>query len=332
MNREVGIVVTGVAPGSLGEALAIALCRRHPETKIVAIDLMANPALADFSNVYSLGLDLNPISPSQDCPKLATRIAAEIDLALQRFELKGIGAAILAAGVYESGPLVEITLEARQSLVGINVCGKLEVLHAVLEFNQRNGFASREALTFIDIGSLHGLTSSAGRPLYAATKAFGLDLCISMRRGGEVCRAIYAAPGQIDTPMLHRNHWVSKERGSPEFFKHVRSLGTVRYRDIFVECDDSAFREVVSTSGLEPRELNQTFSRYKLLRSQGFERADGILCPVELADHLVRILGDAAVHQEGVYMFSAPKRQLEMRHLSFNEVRPEIGVSVSSTG
>ncbi len=146
-----------------------------------------------------------------------------------------------------------------------------------------------------------------------------------MSRSGEVSRAVYVAPGRIDTPMLHRNLWVSKEHGPPDFIDHVQRLGPPTYKEIFVECNDNAFAEAVANGGYVMQSLVQVFSRYKQLRTQRFEAEDGILCPDELADCIAGIVHDPARYpQQGVYVFRAPERQIESRYYSFAEVRPQI--------
>lgn len=137
----------------------------------------------------------------------------ELAGARQHLGYLGIAAAILAAGTYESGELVTTKIADRKRLVGVNVCGKVELLHAVLMMNQSLGFPSADALTLIDIGSLHALNLSGSRALYSATKAFGLDFCMALCRNSEVRRAIYIAPGPIDTHILHRNHLISSGDG-----------------------------------------------------------------------------------------------------------------------
>src|SRR5205085_811445 len=143
------------------------------------------------------------------------------DSAGERLRFQEIDTLVYSAGVYENGPLVELSTAARANVLGVNIVCKIEVLHAVLAFNRTNDFDSSRGLTFVDVGSTHGLSPSATRSLYAPSKAFGLDLCIALCDGREVKRCLHVAPGPVDTYMLHRNHWVAKEQGPSQFLDFI---------------------------------------------------------------------------------------------------------------
>jgi NADP-dependent 3-hydroxy acid dehydrogenase YdfG len=323
MRSDAGIIISGTAPNSLGEAVVISLRRYDPEVPIVAIDLELNPSFGSIPNIHNIAIDLNPLTSLRGYAELIRKLKDEIHNAQRRLGFKGINTAILAAGTYTSGPLVTIRLEERQRLIGVNICGTLEVLHAVLEINDALGFSSRDSLSLTYVGTLHALASSPGKSVYVATKAFGLDLCVSLRRGQEVFRAIYFAPGQIDTPMLHRNHWVSKENGSVQFFDYVRSSRADLYRRVFVECDDDAFREAVSSTRSDVNELAETFSRYKNQRTLQLQRPEGVLQPIDLANCVVDVVTNADSHPDGVYIVTAPNRTFLLEQIAFSAVGRE---------
>jgi short-subunit dehydrogenase len=320
MLHPLAIVVSGAAPNSLGECLVQKLRGTCSDSPIIVIDRHYNPNLSDIQGVHMVIVDLNPFSSERGYDGVVNDLDQAIPRAIREIGAGGVATAILGAGTYESGSLLETSLEARQKLIGVNVCGKVELLHAVLAINDKLGFPSRRALTLVDIGTLHALTASPNRSLYVATKAMGLDLCITMKRGGEVSRAMYLAPGPIDTHMLHRNHWVSKERGSVEFFEYVRTQNARLYRDIFMNCDDVAFAEAVSSSGLKLDELATVFSRYRIRRREQFSDRNGVLCVDDLAKRVVAIIADRGAHTDGVYVFTAANEQVQMRWLPFSDV------------
>lgn len=313
------IFLSGTAPSSLGEALVSKLCAKYHSSPIVAIDKQHNPTLDCIRNARSIVLDLNPLTSTNSYE----RLAGELDAAIQHTQVDlgfpGVGTVILAAGTYDSGTLVDSSIEARKRLVGVNVCGKIELLHAVLRVNQTLGLNSSEELTLVDVGALHGLAAPGGRSVYAATKALGLALCLSLQRGREVKRVIYMAPGPIDTHMLHRNHWVSKENGSVEFFEHVRAQDGSLYEDVFVRCDDAAFAEATSSRRTEKAQLADVFARYKSRREEQFNGGNGVLRATDVAHQIVEVLADEAAYSDDVYILTAPGGQVQMENLAFPE-------------
>jgi short-subunit dehydrogenase len=320
MSHQLAFIISGTAPNSLGEDLVRSLRNKWPDSPVLAIDKEHNPSLKDLQGVYEVVVDLNPFTSTRGYRGLIHDLNSGIQHGLQKSNARGIGTAILAAGTYESGSLLETSTEGRQRLIGVNVCGKIEVLHAALATNQRLGCPSSEAFTLVDVGTLHALMASPNRSLYVATKALGLDLCMSMQRGGEVSRAIHLAPGPIDTHMLHRNHWVSKEHGSVEFFDRVRGQNTRLYQDVFIQCEDDAFAEAVSTSQTDSDKLATVFDRYKTRRREQFSSEHGVLSVSTFADYLITIIADRIVYTDGVYILTAPGGQTHMQHLAFSDV------------
>jgi NAD(P)-dependent dehydrogenase (short-subunit alcohol dehydrogenase family) len=182
------------------------------------------------------------------------------------------------------------------------------------------GVENSAELTFIDVGSLHALELLPGRSVYAASKAMGLDLCISMHRGGEIKRILYVTPGPIDTHMLHRNYWVSKEHGPVAFFEQIRNRFPGLYRNIFVHCQDDAFAEAARSSDLGYEDLKTVFGRYKERRLRQIETPNGVLDPEELARRLVSVAVDEKCYPSGAYVFTAPRGQLRIERLDFEEL------------
>jgi len=323
--QQLAVLISGTAASSLGSFWVETYSRRAKDVPVVAIDREHELAIRESRNVRAIQFDLNPLNQSLGYAQFVEQLHSALRSAQDAVRFDGILTFISAAGTYESGPLVDTTVEGRRRLLGVNVCGKLELLVAVLALNKRLGFDSSSGLSFLEIGSLRGLQASPGRSAYASTKALGLDLCISLQQGGEVKRAIYVAPGPIDTHMFHRNYWVTKEGESVEFLDHVRIKRADLYRDIFIRCDDDAFAEAALSSRLSRDVLAPVFERYKARRDQQIADPRGILDARELAERLVDMATDDTAYSAGVYVFTAPGGQMRMEKIEFSDLirRPE---------
>jgi NAD(P)-dependent dehydrogenase (short-subunit alcohol dehydrogenase family) len=317
---QLAVLISGTAASSLGSLWVEEYSRRAKEAPVVAIDREHEPAIRDLKNVRTIDFDLNPLNQSPGYDQFVEQLHFSLRSAQEAVRFEGISTFVSGAGTYESGPLVETTIEGRRRLLGVNVCGNVELLVAVLTLNKRLGFDSSGGLSFFEIGSLRGLQASAGRSAYAATKAMGLDLCVSLQAGREVKRAIYVAPGPIDTHMFHRNYWVTKEGGSVEFLDHVRTKRAELYREIFIRCDDDAFAEAVSSSRLSRNSLAPVFERYKARRNQQIADPRGILDAIELAQRLVDMAADDVAYPAGAYVFTAPGGQMQTEKIEFADL------------
>jgi short-subunit dehydrogenase len=284
--------------------------------RIVAIDKQHCPIVEDIGNARFINLDLNPLTHPNSYKLLASELKGRIQRTLEELRSPGVGTLILSAGCYDWGCLADTTIEVRKRLIGVNVCGKIELIHAVLAVNQALGFKNSDELTLVDVGSLHGLVAAGNRSLYGATKAMGLDLCASLQRGGEIKRAIHVAPGAIDTHMLHRNHWVSKEGGPIEFLEALKDQGGTLYEDVFVMCNETGFARAASRY-LNP--LNDVFHRYKRRRKKQFKHKHGVLNPIDVAHRVVKLLKKKS--SSGVHILTAPKGIVRMQNLKFTEIR-----------
>jgi short-subunit dehydrogenase len=309
--------VSGTGRDSLGASLITGLSERTRDIPLIAVDLSPEPTLYQLDNVHVADIDLNPLSHRFGFPGFVEECRSKLLSAQSAAVSPGISTLVSSAGVYEFGPFASMSTEARGRVMGVNTCGKLELLHAVLSLNAQRGINNASEFTLIDIGSSHALDASAGRALYASTKAMSLDLCIAMNEGKEAARIIYIAPGPIDTHMLHRNHWVSKGQGPEEFIAHVRALPPDRYRAIFQMCDEDAFEEAASSSGLHSNQLRAIFRRYKDRRMEQENAESGIIQPNDLANRLVEIAIDADAYPSGLYFIQSPGGKLQMDRMEF---------------
>src|SRR5262249_6644500 len=128
------------------------------------------------------------------------------------------------------------------------------------------------------------------------------------------------APGPIDTHMLHRNYWVTKEGGPVEFLEHVRIKCPDLYAPVFIRGDDSAFAEAALSCRMDQDILAPIFERYKARRLAQLADSRGILDAAALAERLVDIAADDAAWSSGVYVFTAPGGQMLMEKIEFADL------------
>jgi short-subunit dehydrogenase len=300
-----GVVVTGVARRSLGEAIVDTCLRRMPNVGIVGIDRTQNPDLNRRRNFREVIFDLNPLSCTEGVEAFASALRVALLDAVVRAGINGVAYLVQSAGVYDFGTFLDHDARRRRRVLGLNILGTTEVLHAVMALNAQFNWPNDEAFVHVLVGSFHGLHASAGRSLYGPSKAFGIDLCASLFAGAEVARCMYIAPGPIDTPMLHRNHWVAKAGGSESFFDKMLDGPADEYESIFLHCEEAALERVAraeSGSGAGP--LKDVFARYRDERRKAREREMGVLDPQVCATAVVDriMLSDS---ESGVYVLRA---------------------------
>lgn len=298
-------VVTGVARHSLGEALVRALLSRAAGHQIIGIDRIPNPELDDVPSFRQVIFDLNPLSGPQGLAAFATALEDALAGAVTATGNHGVEYLVQCAGLYDFGTFLDHDVQRRTELLGLNVLGTTEVLHAVMSLNHRVQRRNEKELTHILVGSFQGLFARARRPIYAPSKAYGIDLCASLVEGGEVAKCIYLAAGPIDTPMLHWNHWVRKAGGPEEFFKKALGGPRERYASVFISCDDAALEAAAGEAppgGLEA--LRKAMQRYRTKRGAAKAGTLGVLSPESCAGVLVRMLASVEAGS-GVYMLGS---------------------------
>ena len=322
--QQLAVLISGTAASSLGSFWVETYSRRAKDVPVVAIDREHELAIRESRNVRAIQFDLNPLNQSLGYAQFVEQLHSALRSAQDAVRFDGILTFISAAGTYESGPLVDTTVEGRRRLLGVNVCGKLELLVAVLALNKRLGFDSSSGLSFLEIGSLRrpsGISGTIGVRVDEGAGARFVHLFAARGRSqtGNLRRA-----GPIDTHMFHRNYWVTKEGGSVEFLDHVRIKRADLYRDIFIRCDDDAFAEAALSSRLSRDVLAPVFERYKARRPTDCDPR-GILDARELAERLVDMATDDTAYSAGVYVFTAPGGQMRMEKIEFSDLirRPE---------
>lgn len=271
---------------------------------IIAINKTFNRELQETSRFRQLVFDLNPLKHPGEIQGFATELSGKLAHGLHEVGCDAVELLIQTAGVYDYGNFLDYCASRRTALLGLNVLGTAEVLHAVMALNNRRGLPNSKTLIHILVGAFQGLKVRANRSLYASTKAWGLDFCTSLAAGAEVAKCIYAAPVPIDTPMLHKNHWVNKAGGPENFFEAVLNRTRAEYDSIFRACDDSVLREV-GRKGFESEleSLGAALVRYREERIRAHDSDLGVITAAYCASVLLNIV-ERSNSESGVYLIT----------------------------
>ena len=298
------LFVTGIALHSLGERFLSIYLEHEPTAKVIGADLdptpLSHPRLATFS------FDLNPLTCNSGYEGFATALRVALSGGLDRMRERSINCVVQSTGVYDFGRFLEHGVARRVRTLGVNLLGHIETLHAVMSLNAACGFDNSAILTSIDIGSFQGLYARAERPVYAPSKAAGIDFAGALFEGKEVARSLYFAPASIDTHMLHFNHWVKKAGGSEKLFSNVRGGDRHQYDAIFMRCDQRVLRNVAAACGLDPAEAEQTMLKYAEARKGAFAGSLGVLRVDTCARMLTALVRNPDHYPSGVYLAFAP--------------------------
>lgn len=308
MARQTSIVLSGTARASLGESFVHRYCACTDRSPLISLDLQHNPYVANHEGVQALEFNLNPLEHPKGYTGFSDHLQSVLSDAVIRFSCSAVDTLLLSAARYTSGPLADSTLQSRKDILGLNVCGKYELLHSILTLNRRQGFDNDTDLSFVDIGSTRGLYPSEGRTLYAPSKALGLELCVALHSGHEVGRCLHVAIGPIDTHMLHANHWHVKENGPKAFVTDLLNQPSL-YHAVFVDCSVEAFEQACDLLAIHSHSLRNTFDRYVTRRCNLMESHEGILQPEDVADLLVKMVTDRQSYPSGLYVVTAQDQQ-----------------------
>ena len=286
--------MTGVAPYSLGESVVSLLAQE--KASLICLDIQPNVWLKERWPVEYLEINLNPLDHEGGLAGFSHELYGRLKECVVRLDTNGVSAVIQSAGTYWAGTLAESTDHIRSRVFGVNLLSHIEVLCAVMRINRDLGVNNTAALAHIEIGSFQGLNIRPARTLYAVSKAAGIDLAAALNH--EVGRSIYVAPGPIDTPMLHSNHWVIKAGGAPGFINELKHRDRELYRSVFVDCSDEIFRQMSSWLKF-PNASTHEFESYKKARNETANGEFGILSPDECAKVVVDLVRDA---NSGAYL------------------------------
>lgn len=296
-------VVTGIARHSFGASFVRARLEKSCE-RLIGIDRIANPDLPSQTRLQNINLDLNPLTFVGGYNAFAETLPRELSDALRNVGATHTDRLIQFAGTYEFGDFLAHDLGRRHRVLGLNVLGATELLHAVMALNDKSKYDNSRGFTHVWVGSFQGLNVRSQRSLYVASKAYGLDLCASLAKGNEISTCLYLAFGPMDTAMLHWNHWTRKANGSNAFFGTVFAGDALLYKSVFKDCDEKA---LVIAAGdkfaSDLPSLQSTLREYRAIRRAAFDSELGVLDPDKCADLLSRLV-DSDDLRSGVYSFA----------------------------
>jgi len=305
------LLVAGARQFSLGHAVLQELATTSPDLAVLAIDV--EPILDSPPSIIKCRIELNPFRYDGGFDSWSSYVHGEVkSLAQIEGPSRPIQGVLLAVGKYHVGRYEESAATERADVLGCGILGKMEVVHSAMRFNNECGFENREELFVLDVGSLHSIRHSSHRAIYNTAKAAGIEFCRVLARGSEIRGAVHLAPGPMDTPMLHWNHWVLKEKGDPNFLDLVRLELPALYCRIFREGDQASLEEAVENLGVDRREIQPVFDRYRDRRKMALESEDGITAPEVLARFLLRSFLDASSTESGILEVTSPRGQMSV--------------------
>jgi NAD(P)-dependent dehydrogenase (short-subunit alcohol dehydrogenase family) len=172
-------IVTG---GSSGIGAACVVLLREAGARVAVLDVNDAPD-ADVS------LRVDVADPQQ--------VAAGVDEAVAR--LGGLDVAVLSAGVGGSAPLLELTIEEWDRVIGVNLRGAFVSLQACARAMTNGG-------SIVAVTSISGFLADRSMAHYAVSKAGLAQLVRSAARelGARGIRVNAVAPGTTETPMFAR--------------------------------------------------------------------------------------------------------------------------------
>jgi NAD(P)-dependent dehydrogenase (short-subunit alcohol dehydrogenase family) len=315
-HYSAAFVLAGARPFSLGDAIANELAVRAPEATILAVDIEA-PAV-HHANITAKVFDLNPLRHA--CGFLGWN--AELDAILVGMMPVGappipIRALFLNIAKYDVSRFEDTSAQDRADMLGINFLAKCELINAVMRINSRFGFDSSRILDIIDFGSLHTIRKAPRRALYNTAKTATLALCELLSKGAEVKRAFHIAPGCLDTPMLHTNHWTLKEHGDQRFPELVRRELPSLYTAVFRDTNSESFYAAIHALGFIGSELPIVFDRYCGRRKAVAGSQEGIILPEELASYIIGLTLETFSLESGILEVTAPRGEMSVAHRPF---------------
>jgi short-subunit dehydrogenase len=293
------ILITGIAPHSLGESLVCHLSERTTD-KVICIDRSRNQWLETVAPYHHIDADLNPLALAGGMHEFSQTLLTNLDRGLSASHDDHISCIVQCAGTYWSGPFLSLPARKRDQLIGVNLLGHIELLHAAMMANEKRGKDNSKSLIHIEIGSFQGLDIRPGRAVYAVSKAAGLDFAEAVDK--EIWRSMYFAPGPLDTYMLHHNHWVVKAGGSEPLLDKLKAGNRDTYRKVFMQCLESELKREAETLGLAIDDCLERFDVYKAQRRNAEFSELGIAEPNDCAKAIVDLITSPDRYDSGAYV------------------------------
>lgn len=315
------IVITGVAPFSLGEQIVRQISTNRVGANILGVDISHNPRLNGLKGYRELKADLNPFGHSGGFRAFSSNIEAMLESCLDGANAAYIEVLIQSAGIYDAGAFLEADQNKRERILGVNFLGHIEVLHAAMRLNSKRGFSNPTHLRYLDVGSFQGLHARKHRSLYAVSKAAMIDMCTSLAEGNEIRRCIYLAPCPIDTHMLHKNHWVQKAAGSIEIFEAAIQESLDTYEGIFRACDRVELSRLTNKMGHNEKEALSALEAYAAERRAAYGGSLGVLSPEVCAEVVAGLVINERFCPSGVYSVSpTPTGRADVQYAGFGDL------------
>ena len=179
-------VVTGAATG-IGRATAHALVRDGYAVALVGRRAEPLEELAAELGGEALATPADVTSPDQ--------AAAAVDAAVARFG--GIDVLVNNAGVGDSGPILDESLERWEETLRVNLTGAFIATQLALpHLLERRG-------SIVNVASINGVLAGPGWTSYCVSKAglIMLAKCVARDYGRQGVRANAVCPGWVRTPM-----------------------------------------------------------------------------------------------------------------------------------
>jgi NAD(P)-dependent dehydrogenase (short-subunit alcohol dehydrogenase family) len=180
-------LVTGAGSG-IGAATAAALAARGDRVACADLDAAAAARVAaGLDGAVAVALDVRDAA------------ACESAVATAEAELGPLGVVVACAGVEETAPAHELTEEAFDRVLGVNLKGSFLVARAAARAMIPRGSGGRIVL----VGSINSTMALPGQAAYAASKGgvllLGRALAVDWARHGIAVNVV--GPGVTDTPM-----------------------------------------------------------------------------------------------------------------------------------
>jgi NADP-dependent 3-hydroxy acid dehydrogenase YdfG len=192
-------VVTGAASG-IGYAVARRAAAEGMRVILADVDTerldQAAASLAGRgANVHAIEVD---VADRESVQKLATRVQTEVG---------DVWLLVNNAGVYLSGPFVEMPLAHWEFVVGVNLWGVVHCLQAFLP-----GMVARDSGYVVNTSSIDGLVTVRNATSYVAAKhavtALSETLFRELEEAGSAVGVSVLCPAAVDTDILQSvRHW-----------------------------------------------------------------------------------------------------------------------------